>query len=88
LPAFARGGPGGSTSARAADLACDGEQVVGGVDGLLGGVQLVEHGADQGSLADVLRDADSLRIGCASDRSVGPVSEPDRRRVQRHGAEL
>ena len=56
----------------AADLAGDGEQVVGGVDGLLGGVELVEHGTDQGRLADlparrgmkfnsesVIRDADA-----------------------------
>ena len=49
-----------------------------GVEGLLGGVQLVEHGADQGRLPDVLRDADPLRVGCAGYRLVGPVGEPDR----------
>jgi hypothetical protein len=73
--------PGGIDFGEAADFAGDGEQVVGGVDGLLGGVQFVEHGADQGRLPDVLRDADPLRIGGVSDRRVPPVGEADRRRV-------
>jgi hypothetical protein len=47
----------------APDLAGDREQVVGGVERLFGGVELVEHGADQGRLADVLRNADPLRVG-------------------------
>jgi Transposase, Mutator family len=68
----------------AADLAGDGEQVVGGVDRLLGGVQFVEHRADQRRLADVLRDADPLRIRGTSDRCISAICEPDRGRVQGH----
>ena len=77
--------PGRVDFGQATDFASNGEQVVGGVQGLLGGVQLVEHGADQSGLPDVLRDADPLRIGCASDRRICAVREPDRCRVQSHG---
>ena len=73
--------PGRVDFGEAADFAGDGEQVVGGVERLLGGVQLVEHRADQGRLPDVLRDADPLRICCASNRRIGAVCEADRRRA-------
>jgi hypothetical protein len=43
---------------------------VGGVDRVFGGVELVEHGTDQGGLAHVLRDADPLRVRRARDRGV------------------
>src|SRR5215218_11340882 len=73
--------PGGIDLRKAADLAGDREKVMPCVQRFLGGVELVEHRADQGRLADVLRDADPLRVGRASDRHVRAVAEPDRRRM-------
>jgi hypothetical protein len=57
------------------------------VESLFGGVQVVEHGTDQGGLAHVLRDADPLGIGRARNGRVAAVSEADRRRVKGHEAE-
>jgi hypothetical protein len=57
--------PGRVDLRKAANFAGDREQVVRSVNRLLGGVDLVEHGADQGRLPDVLRNADPLRIGRA-----------------------
>lgn len=59
------------------------------MDRLLGRVvELVEHGADESGLADVLRDAYPLRVGGAGDRRVRPVGEADGGCVQGHGPNL
>jgi hypothetical protein len=65
----------------AADLAGEGEEVMGGVERLVCGVELVEHRADECGLADVLRNADALGVGGERDRGVGLVTESDRGRV-------
>ena len=71
---------------QATDFAGDGEEVVRGVDRVLGGVvQLVEHGPDEGGLTNVLRDAYALCAGCARDGRVRPVGEADRGRVEGQG---
>src|SRR3954452_7773041 len=81
-------GPGRVDLREEADLAGDREEVVRGVERVFGGVELVEHGADQGRLANVLRDADPLRVGGAGDRGVCPVGEPDRGGVEGHRRNL
>jgi len=58
---------------------------MGGVERLVCGVELVEHRADERGLADVLGNADALRVGGERDRRVGLVSEADRGRVESHG---
>jgi hypothetical protein len=52
-----------------------------GVERLGRGVELVEHRADERGLADVLGNADALRVCGQCDRGVGLVSEADRGRV-------
>jgi hypothetical protein len=64
-----------------ADFAGDAEEVMPGVERLGRGVELVEHRADERGLADVLRNADALRVCGQRDRGVGLVSEADRGRV-------
>ena len=58
-----------------------------GVKRLLGGVEFVEHGTDEGGLAHVLRDADPLGVSGARNGHVAAVGEADRCRVEGHGAE-
>jgi hypothetical protein len=65
----------------AADLAGEGEEVMGGVERLICGVELVENRADECGLADVLGNADALGVGGERDRGVGLVTEADRGRV-------
>ena len=69
----------------AADLAGDAEEVVVGVQRVVCGVELVEYGADERRLADVLGHTDPLGVGGERDRRVGLVAEADRGCVQRHG---
>jgi len=85
---FGSGRARGLDLGEAADLAGEGEEVMGGVQRLVCGVELVEHRADECGLADVLGNADALRVGGQSDRGVGLVREADRGRVESHGRDF